>query len=145
MAVLDITEQSIISKMLILIFNECPYLPEGITRVEFNNVTEGGIGLIAMQGANKTSEYIDGSYEGQYPFQLVYDSRPSTSSKRIERQNVIDLMGEWAELLEEYPPLDGNRAIYDIRRTSSSNLLYRDEAGNEKYQITMNLLYRKEV
>lgn len=141
--ILNITEQSIVSKALVLLFNQYPSLP--VDHVEFNMVAEEGIGIIPMKGALILEENIIGGYKAQYPFQIIYSSKPSTSNKRIERQNVVDLIAEWAENPEQYPPLDGNREIEEIERTSTANMIYRDDAGIEKYQITMNLTYRKDV
>lgn len=141
--ILDIAEQSVISKALVLLFNKYPDLP--VDHVEFNYVGDDGVGILPMKGSYYIEEFISGSFKAQYPFQIIYSSKPSTSNKRIDRQNIVDLMAEWAENPAIYPLLNGSRTIEEIKRTSTANMIYRDDTGNEKYQITMNLVYRKDV
>lgn len=105
-----------------------------------------GIALFEIQGAIKSKEYIDGSYIGQYPFALVYRTKPTNTNQRIVKQNTIDSIGEWLEHLD-YSKLANakDRSIISINRTNTSSLIYCDESGNEDYQGLFNLKYFKEA
>ena len=141
-------EQQHIENALIGLVYEYPNL-KGlmIDEVEFNKVIENTptLSLFTLPGVIKKEEYITGAYIGQYPFQLIYATKPTNTEGRIDRQTKLEILAEWLEGGTSYPGLTGNRAIQKIERTSCVSLAERLENGLELYQIAMNLEYGREV
>ena len=46
--------------------------------------------LTTIQGAYKTAQYIDGSYEAQYQFGILYRSLPTDSEERLDAESELN-------------------------------------------------------
>lgn len=98
-----------------------------------------GMSLTTIQGAYKTAQYIDGSYEAQYQFGVLYRSLPTGSEERLDAENALNDLGEWAE--ENWPELGEGKTVTTVQRTSSASLLARYDDNVEDYQILMTMEY----
>lgn len=98
-----------------------------------------GISITTIQGAYKTAEYIDGSFEAQYKFGILFRSLPTDSGERLNAEAKLNDLGTWAEA--NYPDLGAERKTIDVRRTSVACLLAKYEDGTEDYQILMTIDY----
>lgn len=98
-----------------------------------------GMSLTTIQGAYKTAQYIDGSYEAQYQFGILYRSLPTDSEERLDAESELNKLGEWAE--ENWPDLGDGKNVTTVQRTSSASLLVRYEDKVEDYQILMTMEY----
>lgn len=98
-----------------------------------------GMSLTTIQGAYKTAQYIDGSYEAQYQFGILYRSLPTDSEERLDAESELNKLGEWAE--ENWPDLGDGKNVTTVQRTSSASLLARYEDKVEDYQILMTMEY----
>ena len=98
-----------------------------------------GMSLTTIQGAYKTAQYIDGSYEAQYQFGILYRSLPTDSEERLDAESELNKLGEWAE--ENWPDLGDEKNVTTVQRTSSASLLARYEDKVEDYQILMTMEY----
>ena len=98
-----------------------------------------GMSLTTIQGAYKTAQYIDGSYEAQYQFGILYRSLPTDSEERLDAESELNKLGEWAE--ENWPDLGDGKNVTTVQRTSSASLLARYEDKIEDYQILMTMEY----
>ena len=59
-----------ISKVLLKWLRNCPAIPSDLTlKYQFLD-TDSGISLHTLKGAVKKREYIDGGYDGKYPFAI---------------------------------------------------------------------------
>ncbi|MGN0605898.1 MAG: hypothetical protein ACI4JM_05200 [Oscillospiraceae bacterium] len=138
---IDISEQDLISRVMLDLINSCPYIPGGFT-VQYGQLAESEcMALIAVPGAVKLKEYITGSYLAQFPTALYYRSYPKDTLQRLNAQKIIDNTGQWLENAE-YPAIDGNRTIQKIYRASSSEIAYRGDNGIEDWQILITLEYK---
>ena len=98
-----------------------------------------GMSLTTIQGAYKTAQYIDGSYEAQYQFGILYRSLPTDSEERLDAESELNKLGEWAE--ENWPDLGDGKNVTTVQRTSSASLLARYDDNVEDYQILMTMEY----
>ena len=98
-----------------------------------------GMSLTTIQGAYKTAQYIDGSYEAQYQFGILYRSLPTDSEERLDAESELNKLGEWAE--ENWPDLGDEKNVTTVQRTSSASLLIRHDDNVEDYQILMTMEY----
>lgn len=139
--ILSITEQSTVSEAIIRLINSMPGIP---VKAEWQYMGTGeAIGAYTMPGAVYLRKDVLGGFVAQFPFLIRYQAMPTNSAGRINKQKVLDDLGEWLEKAT-FPPLTSNRVIETIERTTTSFLLVRDQAGNEIYQCNMMLKYRKE-
>lgn len=142
---LSVTEQSTISEAILRLIGEYEDFPSEIsTKDIFWNFLKPNrcIGIFSMPGAVYLRRYVSGSFRAQFPFSMRYTTKPTNNKGRIEKQAVLDELGEWLESVT-YPALSDNRTIDKIERTSSSQLIGVDADGNELYQINMVLTYSK--
>ena len=95
--------------------------------------------LTTIQGAYKAAQYIDGSYEAQYQFGILYRSLPTDSEERLDAESELNKLGEWAE--ENWPDLGDGKNVTTVQRTSSASLLARYDDNVEDYQILMTMEY----
>lgn len=98
-----------------------------------------GMSLTTIQGAYKTAQYIDGSYEAQYQFGILYRSLPTDSEERLDAESELNKLGEWAE--ENWTDLGDGKNVTTVQRTSSASLLARYDDNVEDYQILMTMEY----
>lgn len=143
---LSAAEQTVISKALMILINQFPDMPKGVA-AEYQFISDDApVGVFSMQGAVKTEEYLcmpdEESFDGQFPFFILYRCRPTSTPQRINKQDFLDRLGEWLEK-QVYPPLTGNRTITDISRTTTTFLAGRYDNGMEEYQCNFNLTYEK--
>lgn len=143
---LSISEQSIISKAVLLLINQFPEMPKHV-KAGYQYISDSEpIGVFSMQGAVKLTEYLcmpdEESFDAQFPFFIRYRCKPTNTIQRISKQDFLDRMGEWVEQ-QTYPALTDNRKITEIKRTSTTFLYARYEDGSEEYQCNFNLLYEK--
>lgn len=143
---LSVAEQSIISKALVNLINSYGELPEEVY-ASWQYISDNDrLAVCSMQGAVKTEEYLcmpgEESFDGQFPFFILYRVIPDDISDRINGQDFLDTLAEWLEKAE-LPKLTGGRTITEIKRTSTSFLAERMENGMEDYQCNFNLIYEK--
>lgn len=140
---LSASEQSIITLAVLELMNKSPTIKELETLAEYQSIPkENGICFYSMRSPRKTKNYLDGGFEAQFPFFIIYRCSPKTTPQRIKKQEVLNVLGEWLEKAD-YPELSEGREIITIERTTTSYLAARDESGVEDYQCNFNLLYRK--
>lgn len=109
--------------------------------VDFEYLTETkGLALTTVQAAYKTAQYIDGTYQAQYQFALVYRTIPATAEQRMQADEVLNAFGAWAEGLSGLT-LGTNITAIKLTRNAPSALTYRYDNGAEDHQILMTLLY----
>lgn len=134
-------EQQLISKTFLDIINSCPNIPNALI-IQYGSLDDcESMCLIPNGKAIYTKQWINGSYEAQFPASLIYRVRPADTLKRLEAQKVIDSVGEYLENMS-YPKIDNDKTIQKIERLSNSELVYRDESGIEDWQLNLNLIYK---
>lgn len=94
--------------------------------------------------ATKTHEYVDGSYEAQIRFSLIY--RRLSVNGVSERVNAIDLInqfGMYCDTIEEFEFDSDLIYINTITQQTNAGLIYRDDSGIEDNSANFVLRYDK--
>ena len=110
-------------------------------RLDFEHLNERkGLALSVIQGAYKTKRYIDGTYEAQLQFKIIYRDIPDGESARLDMDEVLNEYGSWAEIAT--PPILGDNINFKrLRRDTAAAMFARYENGAEDHQILMTLTY----
>ena len=95
--------------------------------------------LSIIQGAYKTSEYIDGGYLAQIQFKVIYRAQPKTNDGRLDMDETLNQIG--AKLTTSEIDLGTGILFGKIQFDSRSSLFGRYESGDEDHQILMTMTY----
>lgn len=92
----------------------------------------------------KTHEYVDGSYEAQVTFLVVYRQLHITNaSERISAIDLVNRFGEKLESMEEFDTGIEGVEVNSISQKDTAGLIYRDGSGIEDNGATFVLRYDK--
>lgn len=134
-------EQDQISRMLLTWLNGCPSKP-GTIRFEYLRDDVTSISLSTIQGAYKVRSYITGGYMAEYQFQLIYRDQPSSDDGRLEMDEVLNAIADWATSRERIPPeLGFGHRFVKIESNTRASLYGRFDNGDEDHTITMTMTY----
>lgn len=120
------------------------YPNKPINKVDVEYLGENaGLTISTVQAAYKTKPFIYGDYQAQYQFALLYKAFPTTTTERLEADEVLNNYALWAtqnvsDLAERLP----ERCRFDrLTQNTPAALLGRDADGSEVHQILFTLLY----
>lgn len=133
-------EHELIARTMLAWLNTCPYKP--VIRIDYENLANDDLGMCvsSIQGTFITKRYICGGYEAQYQFKLIYRNLPTSNDERLEADEILDRIGDWAEKSEK-PDIGEGRRVVNVRRNSASSLFGKYEDGTQDNQILMTLTY----
>ena len=97
-----------------------------------------------LKGTIKREEYVDGGYQGYFPFAIYLRDSPDSTSTRLDCDEVIDSIGSWISEQEDYPSLGKNINIESLSQVTNSTLVKRFNNGVEDHFATFELIYEKE-
>lgn len=143
---LEIAEQKMISKAVLLLINQYPDLKKvtGTNIASFNFLDKvQGISLFTSSGAIYLQKDIMGGFKAQYPFEIAV-KKPTNSDK--ERMTLSDFLEEIAEYVTKNKAaikLDDGRIIDRLEQTTVVNYVGRD-GMSDIYRVGMQLVYKKE-
>lgn len=134
-------EEERVGRALLLWLNTWPEKP--VARIDFEELPADGVGmtLSAIQAAFKTRQFIDGSYEAQYQFKIVYRLQPGDNDSRLSADEALNRLGAWAERSPVKPELGENVLVRSVQRDSCASLFAAYDDGSRDHQILMNLRY----
>lgn len=117
------------------------YTDKPLSRLDFENLGEtSGLALSVIQGAIKTRQYIDGTYQAQYQFKIIYRAIAENAADRLDMDEVLNAYGSWAES-NTFPVFGDNIVVRKIKRDTAAAMFARYENGAEDHQILMTLIY----
>lgn len=119
--------------------NTYPNKPVKKLEFEFLGV-DGGLCMSTIQSAYKTRQFIDGSYQAQYQFKLIYRTTAKNANERIRADEVLNNMAAWAETHTK-PEIADNIRITRVQRDMTSALFARYDGDVEDHQILMTIFY----
>ena len=97
------------------------------------------IGIYQLQGAQYIKKYVSGNYTAQIPFEIVFQSSPSTNKESIDAQSVLDGLTKWLEAAGvEFK--DDHMQLESIERTSVVFPVQQD-TKQIGYGVNMKLKY----
>lgn len=133
-----------IGKALLDWLRTCPNLPDSMKLAYQNLGDDSGMSLHTLKGTVKRTEYVDGGYEGYYPFALYLRDVPDSTNTRLECTDILDTIGKWVDEQEVYPELENGCIINEINWVANATLVKRFENGVEDYMATFELLFEKQ-
>lgn len=151
--ILNAEEQDAIGQAVFFLVKECPATPAGI-KVRYGDIADNTIGIFAQQSAVVTKRYINGIFTAQFPFAVLYRSKPTTDSDRIAREEVLTNIAKWLSgrkitingsdyILKEYPQLSEGRKITGIEQLKTVALAGKLQDGSVDYTVDLRLDYKK--
>lgn len=150
---LNAEEQDAIGKAVFLLITECPAIPMAI-KVKYGDIADNAIGIFAQQSAVVTKRYITGVFTAQFPFTVLYRSKPTTDNDRIAREEILNNIAKWLagkkitvdgreHILKEYPQLSEGRTITGIEQLKTVALAGKLQDGSVDYTVDLRLDYKK--
>lgn len=141
---LNAGEQKGIAEAVLKWLRTCPDMPSNMTLAYQNLGDNSGMSLHTLKGTVKRTVYVDGSYEGIYPFAIYLRDTPDSTNTRLECTDILDTIGSWVDEQDIYPELDDNRIINSINQVANATLVKRFENGVEDYMATFELIFEKQ-
>lgn len=132
------SEQADISRAVLKWLNSYEDKPGKRVDFEFLGKTSG-LTLSTIQTAYKTRQFINGGYQAQYQFQIVYRLIAADINARLEADEALDAMGEWCENNPPELPEGINR--WKVRRDTGASVMARYDNNAEDHSITLTLIY----
>ena len=133
-------EESTIQTAAFKYFASCPLIPQEVSR-QYGDLNRDSIAIFAQPGSGRyLKKYVSGYYEAEFPFLLCYRAMPTTTSKRLNAEELLEKIADWMCSSEEYPQLTGGRKIIRLEM-GTAYIAGKTEEGMIDYQIMMNLIY----
>lgn len=118
------------------------YSDKPLTKLDFEWLGKNtGLCISTIQAAYKTKQFIDGTYQAQYQFKLIYRTTATNADERLTADEVLDKYGEWAELNTDSLTIADNICIKKVKRDTSATIFARYEGDVEDHQILLTLIY----
>ena len=118
------------------------YLDKPLTKLDFEWLGDSsGLCISTIQAAYKTKQFIDGTYQAQYQFKIIYRVPAKNADERMRADEVLDAYGAWAEAnVDSLTIADGIR-VRKVKRDTAAALFARYEGDVEDHQILLTLIY----
>lgn len=131
-----------VARALLVWLNSWPGKPVDLINFEFLQDDAECMTMSEIQGAYKTKQYIDGSYEAQYQFKVIYRSASLNSlDKRLKAIEMLNAFADWMGNAETTPMLGAGRIFKEIKTNSRASLFGRYADGTEDIQVLMTMNY----
>lgn len=135
------SETDQVSRALLVWLNEYTDKPS-LINYEYLEDDAVGMAMSTIQSAYKTRQYIDGSYEAEYQFKVIYRLYPSTSNnKRLAADELLNALADWAVNRTPRPQIGTGKIVTKMSCNTRSTLFARYEDGAEDHQILMTMTY----
>lgn len=118
------------------------YPNKPLSKLDFEWLGEkGGLCISAIQAAYKTKQFIDGTYQAQYQFKIIFRITATTADERISADEILDDYGAWAEANAESLAIADNIRVRKVKRDTAAALFARYDGDAEDHQILLTLEY----
>lgn len=143
-SVVPISEQMLLVNYVIDLVKESGIFKNLDVKLNFLSSEKDCICIRLFDDATKLHEYVDGSYEAQIRFSLIY-RRLSVNgvSERINAIDIINQFGMYCDTIEEFEFDDDLIYINSIAQQTNAGLVYRDNSGIEDNSANFVLRYDK--
>lgn len=132
-------EQGLITRKLLSAISPVVSVISIRLNYEYLETNGPSMALSIIQGAYKTNEYIDGGYQAQLQFKVIYRAQPKTNDGRLDMDETLNQIG--AKLTISKIDLGAGILFGEIRFDSRSSLFGRYDNGDEDHQILMTMTY----
>ena len=143
-SLIPVSEQMLLVNYVIELVKKSGIFESLDVKLNFLSSDKDCICIRLFDDATKTHEYVDGSYEAQIRFSLIY--RRLSVNGVSERVNVIDLInqfGMYCDTIEEFKFDNDMIYINTITQQTNAGLIYRDDSGIEDNSANFVLRYDK--
>lgn len=140
MRLVSAEENSRVARAMRAWLNEYPNLPTRKIEYEYLSA-DSGLTLTTAQAAYKTRSYIDGSYQAQYQYRLLYRLIAATTNERLAADELLNDIAAWAEARADKPQFGEGIKTLRITRNTVASIVARYEDGSEDHDILMTVLY----
>ena len=130
-------ERSQVARAVCAWINTCPHKP--VKKIGYEYIGETGVMVSTQANAYKTRQYIDGSYQAQYPFYVIYRAVPTSDDGRLKMDECLEKIAAWCET--SLPSLNGNMTAQTVVCNTSSAMVARYDDNSEDHQISLTLTY----
>lgn len=131
-------EQSAISRAVLTWLNS--YEEKPYKKVDFEYLGKtAGLCVSVVQAAYKTRQYINGGYQAQYQFQIVYRLIANNVDDRLDADAALDAMGEWAE--KNPPEVPEGINSWKVKRNTGAAVMARYDNNAEDHSIQLTIIY----
>lgn len=135
-----------VARAMLIFLNQWADKPVSLINFEFLDSDADSMCMSEIQGAYKTKQYIDGGYEAQYQFKIVYRVAPLNSvDKRLKAIELLNALSDWAVYTADAPPLGDGIQFKKLTTNSRASMFGRYENGYEDYQVLMTMTYEVNV
>lgn len=134
------SENADVSRAVRKWLNTYPNKP--LSKLDFEWLSKSsGLCISTIQAAYKTKQFIDGTYQAQYQFKIIYRTTATDADERITADEVLDKYGEWAEQNSGSLNIADGISVKKVKRDTAAALFARYEGDVEDHQILLTLLY----
>lgn len=143
-SLIPVSEQMLLVNYVIELVKKSGIFKNLDVKLNFLSSGKDCICIRLFDDATKISEYVDGSYEAQIRFSLIY--RRLSVNGVSERVNAIDLInqfGMYCDKIENFEFDSDTIYIDTIAQQTNAGLIYRDNSGIEDNSANFVLRYDK--
>lgn len=143
---LEIEEQEIVGKAVLLLINQYPELKAfiGTNVASFNALDKvKGIAIFTTSGAVYLKKDIIGGYTAQFPFEIAVKKPTNSDRERMELSAFLEKLAKYVTKNKAAIKLDDGRIVDSIEQTTLVNFVGRD-GSSDIYRTTLQLKYKKE-
>ena len=118
------------------------YPDKPLTKLDFEWLGDSsGLCISTIQAAYKTKQFIDGTYQAQYQFKIIYRTTAKNADERMTADEVLDKYGAWAEANSGSLVIADGITVKKVKRDTAAALFARYEGDVEDHQILLTLTY----
>ena len=118
------------------------YPNKPLTKLDFEWLGDSsGLCISTIQAAYKTNQFIDGTYQAQYQFKIIYRTTAKNADERMTADEVLDKYGAWAEANSGSLVIADGITVKKVKRDTVAALFARYEGDVEDHQILLTLTY----
>lgn len=139
-ALVSAAENADVSRAVRKWLNAYPSKP--LNRLDFEWLgNSSGLCISTIQAAYKIRQFVDGTYQAQYQFKIVYRTTAKNADERIAADEVLDAYGAWAEASAGRLTIGEGITVKKVKRDTAAALFARYEGDVEDHQILLTLIY----
>lgn len=134
-------EEDQVSRRLLVWLNTWPEKPREIPLIDFGYLPADrpGLAMSPVQAAYVTRRYILGGHQAEYQFEVIYRVRPVGSDKRLQADEALNALGDWAAAGR--PDIGEGKRVMRVEPATRAALAAAYEDGTEDHRILMKLTY----
>lgn len=139
----SVSEQILLVEYIIGIIKESGIFENLDIGLNFLSSDKSCLCIRVSEESMKTVEYVDGSYDADIRFVVIY--RRLSTTGVVERASAIDKVNElglYFDRMEDFD-LSPEYDIESIQQTTQAGLIYRDDSGIEDNGANFVLRYNK--